>query len=1074
MTIVRGGLRHLREHRWLVLAVTGVAFVAILVWLGSVDADLAKAQRASTGDFAKIVKGHVDDLRWAAQIDFGFAIAYVAFTGAVLQFFRAPSRPGRIHTRALTGMILVAGAGLADIAENTRLRAALDDPGGDGLDSTLAWMRGFGVAKWALLGAVAVCLVLLSIEALAGRIRYVQGPATARPPDAKDWDPPSGRKPRLGVCLSGGGIRSASFSLGVLQALDRKGVLKRARYLSAVSGGGYLAAGWAVSAAPAAPPPGPRPWSPGSPEERSFRDHSSYLVPDVQQGAFGAARLLAGIAVNLTLLWLLLFAIARPVGWTIYAQHEELRAREPVALLRDGVADVQVESVTGPVATVDVVEDGQQLVGRQYEVRLRAPGKSVCFDREPFEPGDHDVCFRIRPLDRQPGIVQVSAGRAEIARNPMVEISGSRCAESPKSDDCKIEQGLFIDRQPVLTVRNEVVIDQPDVSERQVRVEHQPTVRSKSGLVGRDAPRFAGWMWAASVLLVAASVMAAAILTLGRLRGRAADGLRHAATAFGLAGLACFAVTIALPWIVFELPDALPRLFGSGDELTNGTAAGYDYLVPTGGFVTLALAALRQYFAANRTSPAANEKAAQTSWPKRIWKMLVGSKNKLEWYALSPIKVVAGIVLVLVPIAMFLMLLQYAVANGPNGTLMGFAVVRDSLPTWMWWPEWLKLAVVVAVLVLFAVAVDAHSWSLHPFYKRRLSSAYLLQRQPDGGVTPYADEPTFTPLATDDTDWPGLPAARPGTPELITCCAVNLSEPGRVPPGRRATSFTFSREHIGGPLVGWAPAEDYWARLSTARRKDVTVPSAMSISGAAFSPAMGKFNFGPVGGILAMANLRLGVWLPHPQRVNEIPPHGRWWWALHRPHWTRFLREVTNRYPFRSRYLYVSDGGHWDNLGLVELLRRGCTRIVCVNAGGDNQESFSTISEAIALAREELGVEITLDPSPLRPPLPADGGAGARQLRRAGAKDKVEPMAAQSFVQGTFRFPGRPVVGKIWLIEPALTPDLPFDVHGFAESEAIFPDDGTGDQVYSHRQFESFRRLGQHQAEQLPNTIGAT
>src|SRR5262245_25822201 len=44
----------------------------------------------------------------------------------------------------------------------------------------------------------------------------------------------------VGLALSGGGIRSAAISLGVLQSLNEHGVLKRVDYLSSVSGGGYM------------------------------------------------------------------------------------------------------------------------------------------------------------------------------------------------------------------------------------------------------------------------------------------------------------------------------------------------------------------------------------------------------------------------------------------------------------------------------------------------------------------------------------------------------------------------------------------------------------------------------------------------------------------------------------------------------------------------------------------------------------------------------------------------------------------------------------------------------------------
>ncbi len=50
-------------------------------------------------------------------------------------------------------------------------------------------------------------------------------------------------KNQAAVCLSGGGIRSAAFSLGVLQVLAYRGLLTQFHYLSTVSGGGYIG-GW--------------------------------------------------------------------------------------------------------------------------------------------------------------------------------------------------------------------------------------------------------------------------------------------------------------------------------------------------------------------------------------------------------------------------------------------------------------------------------------------------------------------------------------------------------------------------------------------------------------------------------------------------------------------------------------------------------------------------------------------------------------------------------------------------------------------------------------------------------------
>jgi hypothetical protein len=117
----------------------------------------------------------------------------------------------------------------------------------------------------------------------------------------------------------------------------------------------------------------------------------------------------------------------------------------------------------------------------------------------------------------------------------------------------------------------------------------------------------------------------------------------------------------------------------------------------------------------------------------------------------------------------------------------------------------------------------------------------------------------------------------------------------------------------------------------------------------------------------------------------------------------------------------------------------------------------------MALAREEVGVEwVEFDPSPLRPPTKATEPLPERELRRPDHRDTAAPFCPADFVVGKFRYENG-VTGTITYVETAITADVPFDVHGFAESEAIFPDDSTADQVFNHRQFEAFRALGHHQ-----------
>ncbi len=140
---------------------------------------------------------------------------------------------------------------------------------------------------------------------------------------------------------------------------------------------------------------------------------------------------------------------------------------------------------------------------------------------------------------------------------------------------------------------------------------------------------------------------------------------------------------------------------------------------------------------------------------------------------------------------------------------------------------------------------------------------------------------------------------------------------------------------------------------------------AVAVSGAAFASAMGQgarwFQI-----LFAISGARLGAWLPNPMFVNEA--HKRALagdWRYPRLPRTRrlsyLLRELFNIHPHTDRLLQITDGGHYENLGLVELLRRRCSHIYCVDASGDSPPTATTLAQAIALAHDELGVTITLD-----------------------------------------------------------------------------------------------------------------
>lgn len=232
--------------------------------------------------------------------------------------------------------------------------------------------------------------------------------------------------------------------------------------------------------------------------------------------------------------------------------------------------------------------------------------------------------------------------------------------------------------------------------------------------------------------------------------------------------------------------------------------------------------------------------------------------------------------------------------------------------------------------------------------------------------------------------------------------------------------------------------------------------------------------------------MRLGVWLPNPARMptGAPPPTLRagalaplrraadgheqllsWldWLGARRPGPHYLFKEMFGRTRISDRYLYVTDGGHYDNLGLVELLRDGCTTIFCLDGGGDRAGSYQALGEAVALARSELGVDIEIDPLVIATPkkkefAPTDHVIGRIRYR---SETGEAPLDGQAGDQGT---------GLLVYCRAAVTADAPWDVRDFRERDPRFPIHSTLDQLFNDQKFESYRALGAWTARRAVTT----
>jgi len=378
------------------------------------------------------------------------------------------------------------------------------------------------------------------------------------------------------------------------------------------------------------------------------------------------------------------------------------------------------------------------------------------------------------------------------------------------------------------------------------------------------------------------------------------------------------------------------------------------------------------------------------------------------------------------------------------------------------------------VLAVLAVMIDQTSMSLHPFYRRRLARAFAVRRvsrdHADVAV-PYRDDER-TSLPTYALPVPGFPAA-------TFAATANITGQDRTPPGRAAVPFMLAHDYIGGPATGWVRTEFLCKLLPRALQADLTTEAAVAISGAAFASAMGsQSRFYQV--FLAIANARLGAWLPNPYFVALKCAHPADWTIPGFPARRRlsyFAREIFAIHPSTSRLLLCTDGGHYDNLGLMELLRRRCKVIYCIDASGASQPLADALAGAITLAREELGVEITLTNQVLNL-VPG----GRHQLEPASPLTNLNTRLSKSQVAiGLITYPevarrresqGRaPRSGKepssypeehgqLIFAQAVLTPDLPYQLLDFPQNDSAFPHDSTGDQFFNAGQFDAYQTLG--------------
>ena len=256
---------------------------------------------------------------------------------------------------------------------------------------------------------------------------------------------------------------------------------------------------------------------------------------------------------------------------------------------------------------------------------------------------------------------------------------------------------------------------------------------------------------------------------------------------------------------------------------------------------------------------------------------------------------------------------------------------------------------------------------------------------------------------------------------------------------RKAESFTVTHLHSGSLEVGYRRSREYG---SDRKPYGISLGTAVTISGAAASPNMGYHSSPVVAFLMTLFNARLGWWLGNPGACGERT------FRQASPTFSigPMVAEALGLTDDTSRYVYLSDGGHFENLGLYEMVLRRCHFILVVDAGCDPEGRLEDLGNAIRKIRIDLGVPITLMEFPIYP----------REAKKSGKYSAVGTIN-YSAVDGSDG-----IDGTLVYIKPAFYGEEPKDIFNYAQVSAAFPHEPTSDQWFSESQFESYRALGEY------------
>jgi hypothetical protein len=846
------------------------------------------------------------------------------------------------------------------------------------------------------------------------------GPVVPPPPGKQDenWSTRvrTGECPAnlIGVAFSGGGIRSATFNLGVLQGLQELDLLRHIDYLSTVSGGGFIGSWLVANVRRSAHWLGRlTDWSDSI---AHLRSHSNYLAPrtgvlSVDTWNIGNSWFRNAFLIQLTgLAWLFALLLATVLGLRLFLEGGQAQLHSfPVAGYVAALAAVML------VFTIPYYVKGASS-GRGAKKSGRTPlvvwlvvvpawigAWSFASQFWAAAPMDSGVWLCLRGMDQYSALfkdawspwmgilIAALAGFSIIAFFTLRDHWGHALWIGPI---CTFV--LYLELVGIFLL-----------------------FRMWSGL--EDTGHGLGFVFGPALVLVGFTVCV--LLLIGFTGRNTGEARREWWTRFGtwlgiFAGLGVFLCGIAVfgPWLVLQF---LSWTNDNHQTLVSGIK--WTSVLSWLGTVVGGLFA-------GKSSKTAGEGESSPS---------LETLAKVGGFLFIIGSFVAGSTL--------LYLLMFEIFAPDNSVLTSSVQVMCELCLWQ-----VIVAFVAALVIglLFSWWFEINIFGLNQFYRNRLVLCYLgATRWTPGARKPNAftkfdfkDDLALSRFRTKSSGAKApdsenvLPERSPyrGPLPLINC-ALNLGgSPDLALNTRHSDSFTLTPLRCGSdrPKVGYAPTDSADGKFADG----VPLGQAVSISGAAVSSNMG-YNTSPlVAFLLTMFNVRLGWWFPNPGQ-NRWKSRGLNFSLYY------LLRELLGIADENRNFLNVSDGGHFENLAVYELIRRRCKLIIACDAECDEQMQFGGLGNLVRICGTDFGAEIDIDVKSIRP-------------------TKEGHSLAHCSV-GIIKYSSGEI-GRLIYLKASITGDEDVSIAQYRSSHPSFPHESTADQFYTEDQFESYRKLGLH------------